>query len=226
MSKKPSDDYVGALLREADIPNEVVVALIGNQQCNVDGLRRHCGSSQRRCATKLGVDPEALDGFPVKVKSVLAKMGIELSTIDKDQIENACATWTNTGKSLRKAPPSSTDNSGWGLGFFPPVPPPPTVKDIPFFGLFAHSALTSLSTMVVGDGSDPRLVKAADDALSRVEPISQLLPLATLIKKGISQFESFKCNNVPAGLFKVCISSQINPPRHILSQLSLCLECF
>ena len=28
--------------------------------------------------------------------------------------------------------------------------------------------------MVVGDGSDPRLVKAADDALSRVEPIPQV----------------------------------------------------
>ena len=37
-----------------------------------------------------------------------------------------------------------------------------------------HSALTSLSTMVVGDGSDPRLVKAADDALTRIEPIPQV----------------------------------------------------
>ena len=28
--------------------------------------------------------------------------------------------------------------------------------------------------MVVGDGSDPRLVKAADDALTRIEPIPQV----------------------------------------------------
>ena len=42
------------------------------------------------------------------------------------------------------------------------------------FANYPISALTSLSTMVVGDGSDPRLVKAADDALTRIEPIPQV----------------------------------------------------
>ena len=65
---KQSDDYVGALLREEQIPHEVVNSLLRLQQCNVDGLRRHVGSSQRRCATKLAVDFDALDGFPHKVK--------------------------------------------------------------------------------------------------------------------------------------------------------------
>ena len=95
---KQSDDYVGALLREEALPNEVVNSLLRLRQCNVDGLRRHVGSSQRRCADKLTVDFEALDGFPHKVKTVLGKMDVTLMPEHAEQLDNACATWTNTGE--------------------------------------------------------------------------------------------------------------------------------
>ena len=154
-SKKPSDDFVGAMLREENVPNEVVTALLRLQLCNVDGLRRQCGSSQRRTATKLEVDYELLDAFPGKVKQVLQKMNVTLQPEHVDVLDNAAATWSNVGTQFTKKGLRDGDNSGWGFGgLFPSVPPPPTVRDIPFFG----STLSRCVRLLSLSSTDPPFI--------------------------------------------------------------------
>lgn len=48
-------------------------------------------------------------------------------------------------------------------------------------------------------GSDPRLPGACEEGLGRMEGEKATAPLAVLIRRGLDQFDAFKCNNVPAG---------------------------
>ena len=79
---------------------------------------------------------ETIDGKTErKVKQVLQKMNVTLQPEHVDVLDNAAATWSNVGTQFTKKGLRDGDNSGWGFGgLFPPVPPPPTVRDIPFFG--------------------------------------------------------------------------------------------
>ena len=65
---KISDDYVGALLRVQGAPNDVVVGLLKCNSCNVDGLRTHTAMSQVKCAKRLDLNVDLLDGLPRKVR--------------------------------------------------------------------------------------------------------------------------------------------------------------
>ena len=47
--------------------------------------------------------------------------------------------------------------------------------------------------------SDPRLAGACEEALGRMAGEKATTPLSVLIRKGMGQFDAFKCNNVPAG---------------------------
>jgi hypothetical protein len=42
----------------------------------------------------------------------------------------------------------------------------------------------------------------ADEALAIIESTPQLVSTAYLLKKSVTIFESFKCNNMPASLFR------------------------
>ena len=64
---KIGDDYVGALLKQEGVPQNVIISLLKVSACNVEGLRRYISVSQRRAATKLDLPIEDLDGFPRKV---------------------------------------------------------------------------------------------------------------------------------------------------------------
>ena len=65
---KVSDDYVGALLRVQGAPNDVVISLLKCNSCNVDGLRTHTAMSQVKCAKRLDINVDLLDGLPPKVR--------------------------------------------------------------------------------------------------------------------------------------------------------------
>ena len=64
---KIGDDYLGALLRVQGVPNDVVNGLLKSNSCNVDGLRQQMTGSQGKCAKKLGINVDLLDGLPHKV---------------------------------------------------------------------------------------------------------------------------------------------------------------
>ena len=65
---KLNDDYLGALLRVQGVPNEVVVSLLKTNNCNIIGLRSVLGVSQGKCAKKIGINVDLLDGLPHKVR--------------------------------------------------------------------------------------------------------------------------------------------------------------
>ena len=67
---KVSDDYLGALLRVQGTPNEVIVSLLKNNSCNVDGLRTSISSTQGKCSRKLGINVDLLYGLPHKLDSI------------------------------------------------------------------------------------------------------------------------------------------------------------
>jgi hypothetical protein len=95
---------------------------------------------------------ELLDAFPGKVKQVLQKMNVTLQPEHVDVLDNAAATWSNVGTQFTKKGLRDGDNSGWGFGgLFPPVPPPPTVRDIPFFG----STLSRCVRLLCLSSADP-----------------------------------------------------------------------
>lgn len=64
---KLNDDYLGALLRVQGVPNDVVISLLKTNNCNVIGLRSILNLSQGKCAKKLGINVDLLDGLPHKV---------------------------------------------------------------------------------------------------------------------------------------------------------------
>jgi hypothetical protein len=66
-ANKLNDDYLGALLRVQGVPNEVVICLLKTNNCNVDGLRSVLNLSQGKCAKKLAINVDLLDGLPHKV---------------------------------------------------------------------------------------------------------------------------------------------------------------
>ena len=67
---KLNDDYVGALLRVQGVPNDVVNNLLKTNYCNVEGLRTLLGQSQAKCAKKVGINVDLLDGLPHKVSLI------------------------------------------------------------------------------------------------------------------------------------------------------------
>lgn len=69
---KLNDDYLGALLRVQGVPNEVVVSLLKTNNCNIVGMRSVLNLSQGKCAKKLTINIDLLDGLPHKVTFLFA----------------------------------------------------------------------------------------------------------------------------------------------------------
>lgn len=67
VKSKISDDYLGALLRVQGAPNDVIVSLLKSSSCNVEGLRSYTAMTQGKCAKKLAINADLLDGLPHKV---------------------------------------------------------------------------------------------------------------------------------------------------------------